>query len=181
MDVLETIRTARAWRSYSDDPVSEEDVEFLVRHAQRAGSGHNRQPWTFIAVSDRDRIDRLASFGGYTTPLRNAPLGLVLLVDRNESKRREEYNIFDCGRAVQNLHLAATKRGLAMCPQGLSQQEEAAEYFDVPDDKRVLLAFAVGHPTDEDDETIEGVPKEEELGSLGRDPLEDVLHWDRHL
>lgn len=65
-----------------------------------------------------DRRSRLAEFGSYTTPLRNAPLGIVIAVDGSDSRHRHEHDVFDCGRAAQNLMLAATDRGLGTCPQG---------------------------------------------------------------
>lgn len=180
MDVLSSIRRARAHRSYSDREVTRDDVEFLVRYAREAGSGHNRQPWTFIALRDRENIDEFASFGEYTTPLQGAPVGLVLTMDENESERRTEHNIFDCGRAVQNLQLAAQERGLGMVPQGISKREQAAEFLDLPPSKRVLIALAIGYPADEPDNTIEGVPLEEELESLGRQEVDKILHWGKH-
>ena len=180
MDVLEAMRSARAWRSYTDREVTDDDVKFLIDYARRAGSGHNRQPWTFVALRDRERIDTLASFGSYTTPLTRAPLGLVLLLDENESERRTEHNVFDCGRAAQNLQLAATERGLGICPQGISEREAAAEFLDIPEGKRVLMAFAVGYPTEEDADEIEGVSKEDELHMMGREGVSEILHWERH-
>lgn len=180
MDLLTGIRRARAHRSYSDRDVSDDDVEFLVEYAREAGSGHNRQPWTFVAMRDRERLTEFASFGGYTTPLRRAPVGLVVVVDRNESNRRTEHNIFDCGRAVQNLQLAAHERGMGMVPQGISERDRAAEFLEIPASKRVLIALALAYPADDPDETIEGVPVEEELDTLGRYDVEDILHWETY-
>lgn len=177
MDVLSCIRRARACRSYSDREVTREDVEFLVDYARQAGSGHNRQPWTFVALRDRDDRTELASFGDYTSPLREAPVGLVVTMDENESALRTEHNVFDCGRAVQNLQLAAHERGLGVVPQAMGDREGAASFLDLPPSRRVLIALAVGYPADEPDRTVEGVPLEEELESVGRRDVDDVLQW----
>lgn len=180
MDVLSSIERVRAYRSYSDQEVTKDDIEFLVRYAREAGSGHNRQPWTFIVLQDRDDIDELASFGEYTSPLRGAPVALVITMDQNESERRTEHNIFDCGRAVQNLQLAAEERGLGIVPQGISKREQAAEFLKLPSSKRVLIALAIGYPAEKPDNAIEGVPLEEELESLGRQDVDEILHWKKH-
>lgn len=180
MDILETIRSAKACRSFRNEPITQDDVKFLVTYARHAGSGHNRQPWTFIALEDKDRIDTLASFGDYTSPLQAAPVGLVIVVDRAEIDRRDEHNVLDCGRAAQNLQLAATHRGLGICPQGISNRTEAATLLNVPDEKRVLIGFAVGYPSSDPDDTIEGVSKAEELESLGRNPVDEHLFWESH-
>jgi nitroreductase len=82
VELVEAVRRDRATREFADRSVDRSTVEALVDAARRAGSGHNRQPWTFVAVTDPDRRDELAEFGSYTTPLRNAPLGIVMAVDR---------------------------------------------------------------------------------------------------
>ncbi len=180
MELETCINSARATRAFSNECVDREIVEQLIDYARRAGSGHNRQPWTFIALTDRDSIDTLASFGNYTTPLTNAPVGIVICVDAGDSSRRNEHNIFDCGRAAQNLFLGAVELGLGTVPQGISDREEAAQFLDLPDSKRVLIAIAVGYPDETPATTIEGVPKYEELHHPGRKPVAEVLHWETH-
>lgn len=180
MDAITCIRRARATRDFADEPVVDDDVRKLVDSARRAGSGHNRQPWTFVAVRERDRLDDLASFGNYTTPLRRAPLGIVLAIDEHDTPIKHEHNVFDAGRAAQNLTLAATELELGIVPQGIHEKSEAAELLGLPDGKRVLIAFAVGHPAADPDETIEGIDKTEELDSMGRKAVDEVLHWETY-
>lgn len=179
MELDTCIKSARATRSFSNEPVDRTVIEQLIDYARRAGSGHNRQPWTFIALTDRDRIDALASYGNYTTPLTNAPAGIVIAVDKGDG-RRNEHNIFDCGRAAQNLVLGAVEIGLGTVPQGISDREEAAQFLKLPDTKRILMAIALGYPAESPATTIEGVPKFEELHHPSRKPVDEVLHWDTH-
>jgi nitroreductase len=42
----------RTVRDFSDEPVDREIIREIVRAANSAPSGANRQPWTFVAVSD---------------------------------------------------------------------------------------------------------------------------------
>lgn len=44
----------RSVRSFSSDPVDVEVVRQIVRAANSAPSGSNKQPWTFVLVSDPD-------------------------------------------------------------------------------------------------------------------------------
>lgn len=171
------IRAARATRSYADDPVPKAELEALVDAARRAGSGHNRQPWRFVASTDREWLDELAGFGDFTTPLRDAPAGLVVAVAETDSHYRLEHNVFDCGQAAQNVTLAATARGLGTCPQGLGDREGAADFLDLPDGFRPLMAYAVGYPAEEPATEIEGVPRDEELHHTGREPVSTLLQW----
>lgn len=180
MELTECIRRDRASREFTDRVVDRSTVEALVDSARRAGSGHNRQPWTFVAVSDPERRLELAEFGSYTTPLRNAPLGIVIAVDESDTRYRHEHNVFDCGRAAQNLMLTATDLGLGTCPQGFGDREGAHEFLELPDETRVLMGFAVGYPVEQESGKIEGVDKEDELHHLGRRPVSELLHWERY-
>ena len=49
---LETMKSRRTIRRYSEEPVPWELVENAVRTAATAPSGANQQPWTYVIVSD---------------------------------------------------------------------------------------------------------------------------------
>ncbi len=49
---LETMRSRRSVRFFSDEPVSHELVENAIKAAGTAPSGANQQPWTFVLVTD---------------------------------------------------------------------------------------------------------------------------------
>ena len=132
----------------------------------------------FVVVRDRDRLVDLASLGEDTTPLRRAPVGIVVVVDNDGNQRPLESAVFDCGRAFQNMKLAATDRGLGSVPQSVDR-ERASELLDVPDTGSVVLALALGHPADADD-TIEGRAKEVVLAELGRTELDELVHWETY-
>jgi nitroreductase len=50
---FELMDARRSVRHFSDDPVPRELVELAIRTASTAPSGAHRQPWRFVAVSDR--------------------------------------------------------------------------------------------------------------------------------
>lgn len=179
MELLESIERDRATRSFTDDPVARSTILTLVDSARRAGSGHNRQPWTFVVLDDGADLQELASFGDHTTPLTNAPVGIVIVVDEAEGNKGR-HNVFDCGRAAQNLMLTAVELGLGTVPQAISAKEEANRFLDLPPSKSVLIAIAVGHPAEDYSGEIEGEAKESKLSALGRKPVEEVVHWNGH-
>lgn len=180
MNVRDCIRQDRATRDFATRSISDALIEELVDSARQAGSGHNRQPWTFVALRDRTRLETLAQFGEYTTPLRRAPAGIVIAIDSSDSEIHRRHDIFDCGRAAQNLMLTATANGLGTVPQAFHDREGAREFLGLPADKPPLIAIAMGYPADEPDERIEGVDKEDELDSMGREPLSDVFYWESY-
>ncbi|MFN3215849.1 MAG: nitroreductase family protein [Acidimicrobiales bacterium] len=52
MELAEVMTTAFSCREFTDDPVSDADIEAMVALARFAPSGGNRQPWRVVAVRD---------------------------------------------------------------------------------------------------------------------------------
>ena len=51
-DFYEVMRRRRSVRLFSDAPVSEETIRWIIAAAGTAPSGANKQPWRFVAVQD---------------------------------------------------------------------------------------------------------------------------------
>lgn len=62
--LLELLRARRSVRRFADQPVSREDLARLLEAARWAPSNHNRQPWRFLVLEDRERIRGLAKAVG---------------------------------------------------------------------------------------------------------------------
>jgi nitroreductase len=60
-DLLELLRSRRSIRRFSDRPVSRAEIARLLEAARWAPSNHNRQPWKFIVLDDRQAIQALAA------------------------------------------------------------------------------------------------------------------------
>ena len=149
----------RAIRQFEDRPLSEEDIDAVLKAAQWTGSSKNRQNWSFIVVDDPDQKDLLCEAGDFTTPIRNAPAAICLV---QESDGYE----FDTGRLAQNIMLAADAVGLATCPITLHRDEVAAEVLDLPDGARCRYAVAIGYPEEGAEATKMG----------GRKLLHELVH-----
>jgi len=48
------LRRRRSVRMFSPDPVPRDLIELAIESASTAPSGAHKQPWTFVAISDRD-------------------------------------------------------------------------------------------------------------------------------
>lgn len=59
--LVDVLYTTRAVRRLRPDPVSDEDLRFLVDAATQAPSGENAQRWAFVVVTDRERIRRIGA------------------------------------------------------------------------------------------------------------------------
>ncbi|MGC2423612.1 MAG: nitroreductase family protein [Nitrospirota bacterium] len=81
MDLMEAIRGRRAIRNFRPDPVSTEQIDFLLEAARLAPSGVNSQPWKFKVVTDPNLKEQvfLASKNQYH--IKQAPAVIIVCGD----------------------------------------------------------------------------------------------------
>jgi nitroreductase len=103
MDVYEAIRAKRAVRHYLDKPIAEADVRQILQAGRLSQSAKNIQPWHFVAVRERERLQALQAKGGFSAHLAEAALGVVILT----SDPAERCQIlFDAGQSAAYMQLA---------------------------------------------------------------------------
>ncbi|HEX6220689.1 MAG TPA: nitroreductase family protein, partial [Acidimicrobiia bacterium] len=141
-DTYEFILGLRAIRDYRPDPLSNKDLGAILEAGRWTGSSKNSQDWSFIAVTDPERIQSLAEHGDFTQPVRDSAATIVLVQEPGG-------NMFDIGRAAQNMMLAARALGVASCPITLHRYREAAEFLGVPDGAVARYAIALGYPAED--------------------------------
>lgn len=162
-DTYDFIIGLRAIRDYEPDPLSNEDLGAILEAGRWTGSSKNRQSWSFIAVTDPERLQGLAEHGDFTQPVRDSAATIVLVQEPGG-------NMFDIGRAAQNMMLAAGAIGVASCPITLHREKDTAAFLGVPDGAVARYAIALGYPADE--------AKPRRLG--GRKPAADVVKLDTY-
>ena len=196
MDVFEAMSTMRSVRLFTNEPVSDEHLERIMRMAQFAPNGSNDQRYRFIVV--RDAEQRAAVGRLYRDGILHA-MGLDSIDEAvaraaNEGYMRREVValakdmpttppvlIFAGGTtnghsepgasvfpAVQNLCLAAWAMGLGTIITTAWQRNEAEvrEVLGVPDDLYLGALIPLGHPA-------------RKYGPPKRGPLEEIIIHDR--
>lgn len=61
---MKIIQDRRSIRHYTDEPVSEADLEMILEAARQAPSGENAQPWRFVIVKDAETRNKLGAIAG---------------------------------------------------------------------------------------------------------------------
>ncbi len=140
-DTYDTIIGLKAIRDYRTEPLSNEDLAAILEAGRWTGSSMNRQSWSFIAVTDPERLQALADCGDYTQPVRDSVATVVLVKERDG-------NTFDIGRAAQNMMLAAKAMGVASCPITLHRHKDVATLLGIPEGAVARYAIALGYPSD---------------------------------
>lgn len=158
-DIYDFILGLRAIRSYRDEELAPEHLEAILEAARWTGSSKNSQNWSFVVVTDPERLAALADCGDFTDPVRNSVATIVIVQEPSGYE-------FDSGRAAQNIMLAARTLGVASCPITLHRDEDARTLLDAPPDRRTRYAVALGYPADEAAPARFG----------GRQDLDDLVH-----
>ena len=108
---MEAIYKRRSIRRYQDKPITREHIEKILKAGMNAPSAGNEQPWHFVVMTERAKLDAVVSIHHYAAMAAHAPLAIMVCGDLT----LEKYNGFwvqDCSAAMQNLLLAVHAKGL---------------------------------------------------------------------
>ena len=161
---FDVIFSRKSVRSYTDQAVTDAQVETILRAAMAAPTGMNVQPWRFVVVRDQAVKDALA--GGFNKMIAQAPVVFVVCGEttllrkpRGESDAEpvevENGNwVQDCSAATENLLLAAEALGLGAvwtaCYPYPDRMDPAREALGLPDNVAPLCVVPVGYPAGDD-------------------------------
>lgn len=146
---MKEIFTRRSVRKYTDQPVSADQLDLLLRAAMAAPSAGNEQPWHFIVLDDRSVMARITEVHPYSKMLLQAPVAIVVCGELS----REKYPGFwvqDCSAATENILLEAQHLGLGAVWLGLHPVADRAkavhDLLGLPENVMPLGIVSVGHP-----------------------------------
>ena len=146
---LDIIFSRRSIRAYTDEPVSEADIQSLLEAGMAAPSASNRKPWHFVVVTDRDTLRALAAAHPFGKMIASAAVGIAVCGDPAIS----DWWVEDCSAATENILVAAAGLGLGavwLGSHGRPEREVAIrEILGIPELMGVLSLLSIGHPGEE--------------------------------
>jgi nitroreductase len=161
MDTIEAILTRRSVRKYTSEPITDEQVQTLLKAGMYAPSGGNRQPWHFIVIRARSALDGIARFHDYASFLNQAQVGILVCAD--EALAKPGRWIMDCSAVTQNILLAAHSLGLGACWIGIQPEAGRIEGFcalaNLPAGIHPVSLVALGHPAETHPQPERFLPK----------------------
>ncbi|MGE5424120.1 MAG: nitroreductase family protein [Syntrophothermus sp.] len=152
--VSDVIFQRKSIRSYTDEPVSKQELKHLMKAAMAAPTAKNMQPWSFIGLTDRKLMDQLAEGLPYAKMLFYAPAAIVVCGDLSKvfPSSSTELWIQDCAAATENILLAATSVGLGAVWTALYPYPDryslVQNLLHVPPGNVPFSLVPVGHPRD---------------------------------
>ncbi len=181
----------RSVRHFSDEPIPPGVLEDCIAAAASAPSGANKQPWTFVVVTDPETKRRIReaaereeeAFYGHRAPqrwlddlvhlgtdehkpfLEIAPALIVVFAQaKGPDDGRHYYVPESVGIAAGILIAALHRAGLATLTHTPSPMRFLGEILERPTTERPFLLLPVGYPVD-------GC----RVPDIGRKPLDEVL------
>ncbi|HEX5468317.1 MAG TPA: nitroreductase family protein [Gaiellaceae bacterium] len=164
MDTFLAIASKRDQRVYSERELSEDLVRRILEAGRVSGSASNRQPWTFLAVESEELRGQVAETVYAPDNVRGARLVVAIVVTGSPG--------FDCGRAAQNMMLAAWNEGVTSCPNGMPHPQKTSDVLGLSGEEHVLNILSFGYPARRRDP--ESRPADHWLKRAKRKPLNEV-------
>ncbi|WP_321374557.1 nitroreductase family protein [uncultured Draconibacterium sp.] len=171
----EVVKNRRSVRAYKSDPVSDADLKKIVDAARMAPTAGNQQPWKFLVITDKKKIEalknaKLKETEAYLTDTKklqgeelkkqldenekqlskgylSAPAYIVVLTDNNSTY--PQYNHWDGPLAAANLMLAARALGYGTVHITDSFSEDLTrKVFNIPENYTRVCFTPVGVPVE---------------------------------
>jgi nitroreductase len=166
VDTYLAVASKRDWRSYADRPIPEDVVARILDAGRLAGSGSNKQPWTFVVVEDAERKEQLAESVYVAGNVRGATL--VIAIATPGAGRT-----LDVGRAMQNMMLVGWNDGVVSCPNGMPDAGQVAQLLGLEGDLQPVTVLTFAYPRRP--LGPESKSPEEWSREANRKPLDEVL------
>ena len=161
---LDVIFSRKSVRSYTDQPVSDEQVETMLRAAMAAPTGMNVQPWRFVVIRDQAVKEKLAGPRGGM--IAQAPVVFVICGETTLMRKpfgqpdAEAVEVpngnwtQDCSAATENLLLAAEALGLGAVWTAAHPYADRVnpirEALGLPENVTPLCVVPCGYPAGDD-------------------------------
>ncbi len=167
MNVSEAIRVKRAVRQFRPEPLPQETILAILNAGRRAQSAKNTQPWRFIAVTEREMLEKVSHLGQYAGHISGAAMAVMILTPDPHIRFSV---MFDAGQAAAYMQLAAWEMGVGSCLATIYEAENARRLFCFPAEWHLNVAISFGYPADK--EMLSRPPKKG-----GRAELNSFINW----
>ncbi len=163
MDFFEAVKKRRSVREYTTQSIAQEVLEKIVDAGRLAPTARGEEPWEFIAVIDRNMLEKLAGITDHGKFLESAAAAVVVAC------RDTKYYLEDGSAATENILLAATSLGIGSCWVAGDKKGYAVkvlELLGVPAGYKLVSIIALGYP-------------QQPIAPPKKRPLKEVMHCEK--
>ena len=145
-DITRLILSGYSERAYSTEPVTDQQLDLILKCGIKAPSARNLQPWKFTVVRDEPAMKELIS---------NVTPGNVLIIISGKESETGTTPDFDCGLAAESMFIAAHSLGLGARIYGspAGKVNAAKESYQIPAGYKAVVLLRIGNV----DKSVDGV------------------------
>jgi nitroreductase len=143
-DKIRFLRGLRAVRDYTPEPIPQDVLSDILEVGRWSGSASNLQGTEVVVVRDAETKQRMSELGARPA----AGAAVVLVVVTPGDADRHDLEVFDNGRLVERLLLAAEAHRLGSNIATLKENgpEIIKEALGIPSERRIWTVITLGYP-----------------------------------
>ncbi|MDO5824381.1 nitroreductase family protein [Methanobrevibacter sp.] len=150
MTLTDIMLKRRSTRTFTDEPVTKEELDEILQAALLAPTSMDRKPCNFMVVERRETLDELSKCKDHGAGLiANADKAIVVIADTMVADTWCE----DSSIALTYMHLMATELNLGSCwvqvhlrsKDGENSEELVREILKIDSHYRIVGILAIGH------------------------------------
>jgi len=136
--VTGTILSSYSERKYTIEPVSDQQIDIILRCGIKAPSSKNGQPWKFTIIKDEAAMKAI---------INDVVPGNVLIIVSGMESPDGSTPAFDCGLATESMFVAAHSLGLGARIYGgpAGNVNSKKESFQIPAGYKAVVILRVGN------------------------------------
>jgi len=146
---MRAILERRSIRKYTGEQVTDEQVQMLLKAAFAAPSAGNKQPWHFVVLNDREKINKISEVQPSSKMLKEATLAIIVCGEP-ALEFYPGYFVQDCAAATENILIAATDMGLGSVWLGVYPRPEKVQaissVFNLQEGIVPFSIISIGYP-----------------------------------
>ena len=143
---INVLLTGYSKKMYTSEPVTDQQLDFILKSGIKSPSSKNMQPWKFTVIKDEPTMKEIVN--GIV------PGNVVIIISGLEGEDGTTPD-FDCGLATQNMFVAAHALGLGARIYGgpIESVNANKELFQIPSGYKAVVALRIGNI----DKTVDAV------------------------
>lgn len=151
VDAITAIKTRRSIRSFTDKPISEEDLQLILQAAMQAPSAANQQPWDLVVIQNKETLAKVGDINQYAAFAKNAPMAILVCLNlAKEKEATKGMGIIDVNLAAENILIAAHALGLGAVYTGIYPMKDRMKKFQelvgLPENVLPVGLIVMGYP-----------------------------------
>lgn len=141
-ELLTLMKNRRSIRAFTDQIVSNEDIQKILEAARWCQSASNNQPWRFIVIKNKKIIEDLAKLAPYGRFIKTAPIIIAIVADTTKAPK---WYLQDTSMVSHQMCLMISALGLGTCWIGSMDRDAAAELLKLKKKEYLTTILPIGH------------------------------------